>query len=92
MMLKLFKIDSQMFVYCEMITLTASFKNNRFYLCDFFCSSDNVTVAKNISSRVRVLIWVMTTKKNHHKKALVVKETWGRHCDKLLFMSDSEDR
>ncbi|DBA03163.1 TPA: LOW QUALITY PROTEIN: hypothetical protein N0F65_003883 [Lagenidium giganteum] len=40
---------------------------------------------------VRVLCWVNTYHKNHAKRLLAIKRTWGKKCDKLLFMSDVED-
>ncbi|XP_059487145.1 glycoprotein-N-acetylgalactosamine 3-beta-galactosyltransferase 1-like [Neocloeon triangulifer] len=52
--------------------------------------------AKNVQGselarRMRILCWVMTAKHTHKTKALTVKRTWGRHCDKLLFFSETED-
>ncbi|XP_070209453.1 glycoprotein-N-acetylgalactosamine 3-beta-galactosyltransferase 1-B-like isoform X1 [Littorina saxatilis] len=37
--------------------------------------------------KVRVLVWIMTGPKNLQSKASVVRETWGRRANQLLFFS-----
>ncbi len=47
-------------------------------------------VARELKEKVRVLCWVMTGPKNHDKKAIHVKRTWGKRCNILIFMSSKE--
>ncbi|KAF4531511.1 hypothetical protein B566_EDAN004107 [Ephemera danica] len=49
------------------------------------------TNARRLGREVRVLCWIMTSGKNHESRAVHVKNTWGRHCNILLFISDEND-
>ena len=43
--------------------------------------------AARLYQKVRVVCWVMTRPETHQKKAMHVKATWGKRCNKLIFMS-----
>ena len=54
--------------------------------------NNEVSLATNLTKEVRVLCWIMTNPKNHKSKAIHVKETWGRRCNILLFMSSESGK
>lgn len=55
---------------------------------DSFRRSDiNEVIANELSSKVRILCWIMTTPENLEKKAAAVKNTWAKRCNKALFFS-----
>ena len=51
--------------------------------------SDEILGSYNITKSSRLLCWVMTNPKNHDAKAQKVKQTWGKRCNILLFMSST---
>ncbi|XP_013078914.2 glycoprotein-N-acetylgalactosamine 3-beta-galactosyltransferase 1-like isoform X1 [Biomphalaria glabrata] len=55
---------------------------------------DNTIVSRKPKDKVKVkvLVWVMTSPMNLQTKAKAVKETWGKHCDKVIFFSSETDQ
>ncbi|XP_025093752.1 glycoprotein-N-acetylgalactosamine 3-beta-galactosyltransferase 1-like isoform X3 [Pomacea canaliculata] len=53
---------------------------------------DDVSEARRLAKEVRVLVWVMTAPKNLQNKARVVRDTWGKRSNKLLFFSSETDK
>lgn len=45
----------------------------------------------DLNEQVRILCWVLTFPFNHHTKAAAVKDTWGKRCNKLVFISTDFD-
>lgn len=50
------------------------------------------SIAQMLYKEVRVLCLILTGPKNHQTKARHVKRTWGKRCNKLVFMSSVEDK
>lgn len=52
----------------------------------------NESLSHFLYDNVKLLCMVMTYPKNHRTKAMNVKNTWGRRCNKLVFISSAEDQ
>jgi glycoprotein-N-acetylgalactosamine 3-beta-galactosyltransferase len=44
-----------------------------------------------LEKEVKVLCWVFTHPANHQVRSIHLKNTWGKRCNKLLFMSSAAD-
>lgn len=52
-------------------------------------ANENRVIADRLYKEVRILCWIMTGTANHKTKAYHVYKTWGRRCNRLIFMSSS---
>ncbi|XP_039971200.1 glycoprotein-N-acetylgalactosamine 3-beta-galactosyltransferase 1-like isoform X3 [Bactrocera tryoni] len=54
-------------------------------------TQNNTNLAELLYKEVRILCWIMTTPKNHRTRAIHIKRTWGKHCNRLLFVTSEDD-
>ncbi|XP_046555613.1 glycoprotein-N-acetylgalactosamine 3-beta-galactosyltransferase 1-B-like [Haliotis rubra] len=52
---------------------------------------DDDTIAKSLFEKERVLCWIMTSPQNLESKARVVRDTWAKRCNKVIFISSTTD-
>lgn len=71
-------------------TTTSTTKNSR--TIDNVHLMENTTLSTKLYNEVRILCWILTTPKNHRTRAIHVKRTWGKRCNKLIFMSTQYDK
>ncbi|XP_064871180.1 glycoprotein-N-acetylgalactosamine 3-beta-galactosyltransferase 1-like isoform X3 [Oncorhynchus nerka] len=53
-------------------------------------SDEDRSVAANLSQNVRLLCWIMTGPKNLESRTKHIRATWGKQCNKVLYMSSVE--
>ncbi|XP_073469850.1 glycoprotein-N-acetylgalactosamine 3-beta-galactosyltransferase 1-like [Aquarana catesbeiana] len=57
-----------------------------------FTPKQDSSVSEELSHKIRVLCWVMTAPDHLQTKAIHLKNSWTRHCNKILFMSSTADK
>lgn len=53
---------------------------------------DDIEVAAKLAENVRLLCLIPTSNGQHNGTASSLKNTWGRHCNKLVFVTDKFDQ
>lgn len=51
----------------------------------------NDIFSNKLYNEVKVLCMIMTNPANHKTKAIHVRNTWGKRCNKLLFITSQDD-
>nr|XP_044251053.1 glycoprotein-N-acetylgalactosamine 3-beta-galactosyltransferase 1 [Drosophila takahashii] len=49
-------------------------------------------LASRLFNETRVLCMVITSPKNHQSRAIHIQRTWGKRCNKVIFMSSKADK
>lgn len=52
---------------------------------------DDQNMIEESLKEVRVLCWILTSRENRLERAYHAATTWGKRCDKLLYMSGRDD-
>uniref|UniRef100_A0A1A9X485 Glycoprotein-N-acetylgalactosamine 3-beta-galactosyltransferase 1 n=1 Tax=Glossina brevipalpis TaxID=37001 RepID=A0A1A9X485_9MUSC len=50
----------------------------------------DIHVAGYLYYKVRILCWIMTNTKNYDKRAVHIRNTWGKRCNKLLLIGSTK--
>lgn len=54
-------------------------------------TNSSEVLAQKLYDEVKVLCWVSTWAGTHKTKAKAVQKTWGKRCNKILFVSNKND-
>jgi hypothetical protein len=77
------------------ISLIASVGTGKSNIISIFAAESSQyldqTIAEDLFDKVKILCMIMTNPANHKTKAIHIKNSWGRRCNKLLFITTAAD-
>lgn len=93
-MFPFFKLSISTHTFCKTSSLSVDVDLTWLFppLCFRGGRAGEAEEANRLAQKVRVLCWVMTQPASHDKKAVHVKATWGRRCNKLIFISSKNSK
>ncbi|CAH1795305.1 unnamed protein product [Owenia fusiformis] len=59
---------------------------------EYHLEAENDEEAQRLKTQVRVLCMIITNAANLPRKAMAVKDTWAKRCNKYVFITDEEDK
>lgn len=51
----------------------------------------NEVLAQKLRKEIKIMCMIMTNPVNHRRKAIYVRNTWGKRCNKLMFITTKDD-
>lgn len=86
-----FMIGTFSWELCKSLAISNKEKNFEVKTIKHTQSLYNNELSDKVSEGMKILCMIMTNPSNHKTKAIHVKETWGKRCKKLLFITTQED-
>lgn len=86
-----FLVGTTIGIFLGWLFLSQNISETNFKIWKHFPQLNTSGAYQLLSSEMKILCMIMTHPANHKTKAVHVKNTWGKRCDKLLFITSKPD-